>query len=115
MIDIKSIVYEKNGICLLKINIDNENKFFYNGISKVINNEVVFEYLKNLFNIIDGWKNEYIEISVIDGDSWKLAISYKNGNIVEYKGRSNYPSNFEAFERLNEKLISEGIGGHVGY
>lgn len=115
MIDIKSIVYEKNGICLLKINIDDENKIFYNGISKVINDEVVFEYLKKLFNIIDGWKNEYIEISLIDGDSWKLSISYKNGNTVEYKGRSNYPSNFEAFERLNEKLISEGIGGLAGY
>ena len=52
---------------------------------------------------------------MIDGDIWELSISYKNGNIVEYKGRSNYPLNFEAFERLNEKLISEGIGGHAGY
>ena len=50
MLDIKSIVYEKNGICLLKINIDDENKIFYNGISKVINDEVIFEYLKNLIS-----------------------------------------------------------------
>ena len=48
---------------------------------------------------------------MIDGSSWSLSIIYSNGNKKEYSGKSSYPNNFEAFERLNQKLIDEVQNG----
>ena len=69
------------------------------------------EYLRNLFCIIDSWNKEYINTKMIDGSSWSLSIIYSNGNKKEYSGKSSYPNNFEAFERLNQKLINEVQNG----
>lgn len=110
MIGIRSIIYEKNSQFLI-VNIANKSEIFYKGISIVVDNNLIFEYLKSLFCIIDDWKNEYVNTRIIDGDNWKLSIVYTSGNKKEYNGKSNYPNNFEAFERLNQKLIQEVQNG----
>ncbi len=107
---IKSIIYEIDGKNLV-INIGDKNKIKYKDISIIISEEKTFEYLRNLFCIIDSWNNEYINTRMIDGSSWNLSIIYANGNKKEYIGKSNYPNNFEAFERLNQKLIDEAQNG----
>ena len=66
---------------------------------------VIFKYLELLFNIIDNWQEKYIDTKIIDGDYWKLSITYIDDSKKEFYGKSNYPTNFEAFERLNQNLI----------
>lgn len=106
MIGVKSIYYEKNNQELI-ITINEESKIKYNDIIKSVDNKILFKYLSTLYGIIDNWQNEYIDYQFIDGDNWKLIITYTNGNRKEYFGKSSYPSNFEAFESLNQSLISE--------
>ena len=90
VIGIKSIIYEKNNNTFI-ININNESKIQYNNnIVKSIDNISVFKYLDSLYGIIDDWQKEYY-------------------------GKSSYPTNFEAFERLNQKLIDEVQNGHIEY
>ena len=107
---IKSIIYEIANQTLI-INIGEKNQIKYKDISSIISEEKVFEYLKNLFRIIDNWDKEYINTRVIDSDNWKLSIVYYNDNVKEYFGKSSYPNNFEALERLNQKLINEVQNG----
>ncbi len=76
---IKSIIYEIDGQNLV-INIGDKNQIKYKDISSVISEEKTFEYLRNLFCIIDSWDKEYINIKMIDGSSWNLSIIYSNGN-----------------------------------
>ena len=111
MIGVKHITYEKNNK-RLSISINNEESTIKtNDILKSINNELVLKYLDSLYRIIDNWQKEYIDTSVIDGDSWNLSITYVNGNKKEYYGKASYPTNFEALERLNKELIDEVQNG----
>lgn len=110
MIGIKSIIFEKNNNRLI-IDINNESKITYKDICKIVDNKLIYKYLEGLFSIIGSWQQEYIDISLIDGDHWKLDINYIDGNTKEYSGRSSYPTNFEAFERLNQRLIDEVYNG----
>jgi len=111
VIGVKCIIYEKNNKSLI-ISINNEeSKIQNNDILKSIDNKFVFKYLDSLYRIIDDWQKEYIDTRIIDGDSWKLSITYINGSKREYYGKSSYPTNFEALERLNQKLIDEVQNG----
>lgn len=110
MIGIKSIIYEKND-SNLTITINPTSTITYRDISKTVENELIFKYLQALFAITDDWNKEYINMGTIDGDIWKLSIIYTNGNKKEYSGKSCYPINFDAFERLNLKIINEGLNG----
>lgn len=110
MIYIKSIVYENNDQNLI-INIRDKSQILYKDILNIIDNQLISKYLENLFCIIDDWEEEYINIKMINGNNWKLSIVYTNGNKKEYSGKSSYPTNFEAFERLNQKLINEVQSG----
>lgn len=101
---VKSIIFERNDESL-KIYISNKSKILYKDISKTIDNNVIFKYLELLFNIIDNWQEKYIDTKIIDGDYWKLSITYIDDSKKEFYGKSNYPTNFEAFERLNQNLI----------
>ena len=111
MIGVKYIIYENNNKSLT-ISTNNEESIIKNNdILESIDNTLVFKYLDSLYRIIDDWKKEYIDTRIIDGDSWKLSIIYVSGNKREYYGKSSYPTNFEAFERLNQKLIDEAHNG----
>lgn len=107
---IKSIIYEIDSQ-ILNINLGEKIQIKYKDISIIISEEKIFEYLRNLFSIINDWNKEYINTRIIDGGNWKLSIINSNGNIKEYIGKSSYPNNFEAFERLNQKLIEEVQNG----
>lgn len=111
MKDIKIIIYEINGQTLLSIDIGEKIQIKYKDISSVISEEKFFKYLEKFFGIIDNWDKEYINTNVIDVNNWKLSIIYSNGNKKEYRGKSSYPNNFEAFERLNQELIDEVQNG----
>lgn len=110
MLGIKSITFEKNGKSL-NLYISDKSVITYKDISKVIDNNIVFKFLESFFSIIDSWQREYINPKIIDGEYWNLSITYMNDSKKEYYGRANYPSNFEAFERLNQKLINEVQNG----
>lgn len=104
---IKQIIYQYNNGSLI-ISIENDkSKIQNNDTLLFVDNKLIFNYLDSLYRIIYNWKKEYNNMGLIDGSSWKLSITYENDNIEEYSGMSNYPTNFEAFERLNHKLISE--------
>lgn len=106
MKSIKNIIYEIDGNTLF-INISEKVQIKYKDISSIICEKEILEYLINLFCIIDEWNREYINKKNIDGSNWRLSIIYYNGNKEEYVGQSSYPNNFEAFERLNQKLIDK--------
>ena len=110
MRSIKSITYEIDGRTL-SINIREKIQIKYMDISSIISEEKVFEYLKNLFSIIDNCDKEYINTRIIDSNNWKLSIIYSNSNKKVYRGKSSYPNNFETFERLNQGLIGEVQNG----
>lgn len=108
MLGIKSIIYQKNNEYFI-INVGNECNILYKGISKKIDNKLIFNYLESLFAIINGWQKQYINTRMIDGQDWKLSINLIDSNKKEYYGHSEFPINFEAFERLNQKIIDEVI------
>ena len=111
VIGVKQIIYEKNNNSLIiSVNIE-ESTIENNDILRTIDNELILKYLDSLYRIIDDWQKEYINTTIIDGDNWKLSIVYTNGNKKEYFGKSSYPKNFEAFERLNQNLIYEAQNG----
>lgn len=108
MIGIKHIVFEKNSECLT-ISINEECRISYNGISKIINNELIFKYLNTLLSIIDDWKEKYSNTKTIDGGDWKLLITYIDNSEKRFYGHAEFPPNFEAIERLNHELIKAVI------
>lgn len=110
MKDVKSIVYEIDGQ-ILSINIGEKSQIKYGNILSVISKEKLFKYLEELLCIIVNWDDEYINTNVIDGSNWKLSIIYFNDNKKEYRGKSSFPNNFEAFESLNQKLIKDVQNG----
>ena len=110
MLGVKNIIFEKNNERLI-ISINDESKIQYNNVLKSIDNILVFKYLDSLYRIIYDWQKEYINIKTIDGDNWKLTITYIDEKKKEYYGRASYPANFEALELLNQKLIDEVQNG----
>lgn len=110
MIGIKSIIYEKNGV-IFTIRLGDVNKLITSSITAIIKKEQVNQYLQNLFAIIDDWKIEYINTKSMDGNYWRLTIISQSDNQKEYSGKSSYPNNFEALERLNQKLFNEVLNG----
>lgn len=111
VIGIKCMIYKNNNNSLI-ISINNYECIIKNNdILISIDNKLVYKYFDSLYRIIDDWQKEYIDTRIIDGDSWKLSITYMDGSKQEYYGKSSYPTNFEAFERLNQQLISEVQNG----
>ena len=106
MIDVQSVIFERNNQSLI-IHIGNESKVSYKDISKIVDKEEIFKYLESLFRIIDHWEEEYIDTKIIDGDDWRLSIVYLDGKKKEYYGKAEFPTNFEALERLSQKLVYE--------
>ena len=109
---IKNIIYEFNGICIFNISLDN-NHIIYKDVSGTITKDKMIEYIRNLYGIINGWDEEYISTKLIDNSNWELEIIFTNGNKKQYRGKSEYPYNFEAFERLNQELINEVLNGKI--
>lgn len=103
MLGVKNITYTRNNSSFC-IDIGEENTIFYENIKREIKEDEIFNYLNNLFRIIDTWQEEYINTSLIDGDNWELLINYTDGRIKKYSGHAAFPSNFEAFERLNQDI-----------
>ena len=107
MLGVMLVVFENNNKSLV-ISINKEDSIIQNSdFSKPVDNELVFKYLEKLYRITNDWQKEYINTRIIDGNSWKLSITFDSGNKREYYGRASYPTNFEAFERLNQELIDE--------
>ena len=105
--DIKTIICEINNYSLV---IDMENyTIFYNGINKKINEDILFNYLTHFFSIINDWEEEYIDYSIIDGNVWRILITYTDGSQKQYRGKAKCPINFSSFEEINYKLIKGEI------
>lgn len=114
---IKNIVYTKQlmpsmnieefelEICkdksMLKYGLQNNKKHLD------ISNKQVIQYLDQLFRIIDGWSNEYINNSIIDGIAWKLQITYLDGSKECYKGKNDFPNNFEYLDKIKNEIIGD--------
>lgn len=106
--DIKNIICEINNSSLI---IDVENySIFYNGTNKKISEDTLFNYLKRFFSIINSWEEEYIDNSIIDGNVWRLIITYTDGSQKQYRGKAKCPINFDSLEEINYKLI---IGDNI--
>lgn len=110
MLGIKSIIYEDNVTSLI-INFGNKIEVTYKDVLEAVDKEVILNYLEVLYSIIGNWEEEYINTTLISHDYWNLTINFDNGTKKEYRGKSDYPTNFEAFERLNKSLINEVYNG----
>lgn len=78
-----------------------------NPIIKEIDNEMAKEFLDQLFRIIDGWENEYINSNFLDGTEWQLEIKYQDNEVLYYSGKNDFPDNFEYLDRLKYKLLND--------
>ena len=78
-----------------------------NPIIKDIDNEMAKEFLDQLFRIIDGWENEYINSNFLDGIEWQLEIKYQDNEVLYYSGKNDFPDNFEYLDRLKYKLLND--------
>lgn len=105
MLGIENIIYENNND-IFYIDVSKKTLSYMN-IKKEISENTIFNYLDKLFRIIDIWEEEYSDFQIIDKNSWKLLINYQDGRIKKHFGNSDYPFNFEAFEKLNQNLIRE--------
>lgn len=72
-----------------------------------VNDELVMNYFDRLFRIIDGWEEEYIDNTVIDGVEWKLQITYKDGFVKQYNGKNDFPNNFEYLDKINHEIVNK--------
>ena len=77
--DISKVVYKKKNMLSfeeyfeLEINED-ASIIKYNNKIKNINDELVMNYFDRLFRIIDGWKEEYIDNTVICGKTVQILV-----------------------------------------
>lgn len=78
-----------------------------NPIIKEIDNNILKEFLDQLFRIIDGWENEYINSNFLDGTEWQLEIKYQDNEVIYYSGKNDFPDNFEYLDRLKYKLLND--------
>ena len=108
MISIRNITIKiREELIIININDNNDFEIIYNDIVKEINKEIFRKYIRNLYSIIDNWKDEYINSNIIDGDCWSLELNYSNNSKSEYTGRADFPYNFNEFNKINHDLIKE--------
>lgn len=90
---------------------ENKNILKYGSVKNIrrldISNKQAINYLDKLFRIIYGWKNEYIDTKIIDGIAWNLQITYLDGNKECYKGKNDFPNNFEYLDKIKNEVILE--------
>ncbi len=103
---IKNITYKNNNDVFV-LNISNNPTIKYNNELYNIDYELVFKYIRSLYSITEDWKEEYINTTEIDGNSWELIIEYSNDTEKVYSGKSSYPDNFDTFEELIYKTLNE--------
>ncbi len=53
------------------------------------------------------WKKNYLNKSILDGESWKIKIIMKDGKIIESSGLNSYPPNWEKISNSIETLCGE--------
>ena len=76
------------------IQIDALNKKVnINGISK----DITLEKIEKFLDIIYLWKNEYIDNSKIDGESFKIEVT-DDETTTMFKGKNKFPKNYNAFK-----------------
>lgn len=111
----QKVIYEKNMMPSIRecIEIDVENnKICYikndNKIEKEnISNELITNYLEQLFRITNGWKKEYINQDFFDGIEWRLTIIYRDGEKTEYIGKNKFPYNFVYLDKIEYQMINK--------
>lgn len=69
-----------------KVNINGKNK------------DITLEKIEQLLGIIYLWKNEYIDNSKIDGESFKIEVM-DNETVTTFKGKNKFPKNYNAFKK----------------
>ena len=106
MMGLKNIIFEKNNK-YFSIEIDEICKLSYSGVSVIVDRQLMYEYLNAFIKIVSSWKEEYTNYTTNDFQKWNLTIIFLNGKQKHYCGYSDFPSNFEMFEFLNQKLIDE--------
>jgi|GEM_PF-5742110 len=50
-----------------------------------IDQKTAGRYIDFVFRLIDSWKEEYIDTTILDGNSWELTIKYKDGGTKTHK------------------------------
>jgi len=74
---------------------------------KDVDDELVMKYFDQLFRIIDGWENKYVNDNIVDGMDWQLQITYKSGTVKHYFGKNDFPNNFEYLDKIKYEIINK--------
>lgn len=72
-----------------------------------LDNKIIEEYLDKLIRVIDDWKEKYENQYVIDGIEWNLQINFQDGTKRYFKGKNDFPDNFEYLNKVNNELINK--------
>lgn len=105
MLGINKIIFTYNeSITMILFNLNTIN---YNNINKQVDKDKLINYLKKICKIVHNWKNEYIDLKIIDGDDWTLDFYYEDGKITNHKGHGTFPNNFEQLKNLFVNINSE--------
>lgn len=115
--NISKVIYKKKNMLAFEeyfeleinenANIVKYNDGRYSNTIDNVNDELVINYFDRLFRIIDGWKEEYIDNTGIDGVEWKLQITYKDGEKRQYTGKNDFPNNFEYLDEIKNEIINK--------
>lgn len=89
---------------LLKFSNNNHEDSVDNKVI-IVNDQLVLEFLDNLFRVVDSWEEKYMAENNLDATEWYLTISYKNGCKERFYGKDLYPNNFDSLEKIKDKLI----------
>lgn len=100
-------IFYQNGNEFLRIDIGDVCEIFCNGRSGRIDSRIISDYLSQILHITSDWKEEYIDLSMIDGEDWKLFIYYIDGKVKKYYGHACFPINFDVFFDLNRSILKE--------
>ncbi|GIN59105.1 hypothetical protein J8TS2_34240 [Lederbergia ruris] len=58
---------------------------------------------------MEKWKDDYDDLSVLDGIQWGITIDYPDNQSVRISGSNDYPKNWDDFINLLEKYIGEKL------
>ena len=83
-----------------EIKIDEQDRFFVNGMQQKINTET---FMFHLNYIVKDWEPKYENNSILDGLSYSVVID-KGQDKFSSKGINKFPKNFSSFLQLIEEV-----------
>lgn len=75
-------------------------------INSMLVNYDAEKFVSRVCSITLGWKNEYINNSVLDGVEYRIKLVSDNGKERVIVGKNKYPSNYDEFAKVIGEVLA---------